>query len=127
MFYNDHKWNMTFAICESLYCTPVTYNIVYHLYLSLKKKKKECLQFPRLSDKCYTSRQSKWKIIFCPYLIRAKHAHPEVIYCVMPPGEAIPPPAKHAQPFPSLAEHSHPTRQWDLCIHFLSSFREGQA
>ena len=52
MFYKDRKWTMTFAICESLYCTPVTYNIVYHLYFSLKKKKKECLQFPRLSDKC---------------------------------------------------------------------------
>ena len=52
MFYKDRKWTMTFAICESLYCTPVTYNIVYHLYFSLKKKKKECLQFPKLSDKC---------------------------------------------------------------------------
>ena len=40
MFYNNYKWNMTFALCESLYCAPVTYNIVYHLYFNLKKKKK---------------------------------------------------------------------------------------
>ena len=57
---------MTFTVCESLYCTPVTYNIVYQLHFNLKKKKKEYLQFPRLSDKCYISWQSKWKIIFCP-------------------------------------------------------------
>ena len=29
---------MTFTNCESLYCTPVTYNIVLQLYLNCKKK-----------------------------------------------------------------------------------------
>ena len=29
---------MTFTNCESLYCTPVTYNIVLQLYLNCTKK-----------------------------------------------------------------------------------------
>ena len=34
---------MTFTVCESLYCTPVTYNIVYQLHFNLKKKKKRSI------------------------------------------------------------------------------------
>ena len=34
--YNNYKWSITFKNCESLYCTPVTYNIV-QLYASIKK------------------------------------------------------------------------------------------
>ena len=29
--YNNYKWSIVFKNCESLYCTPVTYNIVQQL------------------------------------------------------------------------------------------------
>ena len=34
------KWSMTFKNCESLYCTPITYIILYINYTSVKKKGK---------------------------------------------------------------------------------------
>ena len=34
IFYN-YKWSITFKICESLYCTPVTYIILYISYTSI--------------------------------------------------------------------------------------------
>ena len=39
MFYYNYKWNITFKNCESLCCTPETYNIVHQLYLDFKKKR----------------------------------------------------------------------------------------
>ena len=36
IFYNDYKWSITFKNCESLYCTPVTYNVAHQLYSILK-------------------------------------------------------------------------------------------
>ena len=41
IFYNNYKWSTTFKSCESLYCTPVTYNIVQQLK---KQKQKRCIQ-----------------------------------------------------------------------------------
>ena len=38
--YNSYKWNITFKNCESLYCTPVTYNIVQQLYFDKQFQKK---------------------------------------------------------------------------------------
>lgn len=38
--YNNYKWIITFKICKSLYCTPITYIILYINYTSLKKLKK---------------------------------------------------------------------------------------
>ena len=43
-----YKWNITFKICESLYCTPVTCNIVYQLYFNFKKFKNEYQDLSRL-------------------------------------------------------------------------------
>lgn len=34
MFYDNSKWSITFKIVESLYCTPVTYIILYSNYTS---------------------------------------------------------------------------------------------
>ena len=31
--YNNYKWSITFKNCESLYCTPVTYN--FHINYTL--------------------------------------------------------------------------------------------
>ena len=39
--YNNSKLSMTFKNCESLYCTPVTYIILYINYNSIKKLKEE--------------------------------------------------------------------------------------
>ena len=36
VFYNYYKWSITFKNCESLYCTPVTYNTVQQLCLEKK-------------------------------------------------------------------------------------------
>ena len=36
IFYNNFKWGIIFKTCESLYCTPVTYNVVHQLYFNFK-------------------------------------------------------------------------------------------
>ena len=36
IFYNNYKWNITFKNCESLYCTYVTYIMLYQLYFNKK-------------------------------------------------------------------------------------------
>ena len=37
MFYNNYKWSVTFSGCESLYCTPITYIILFSNTISQKK------------------------------------------------------------------------------------------
>lgn len=37
--YNNYKWTITFKICESIYCTPETYNAVHQLYLNNNNNK----------------------------------------------------------------------------------------
>ena len=34
VFYNNYKWIITFKICKSLYCTPITYIMLYINYIS---------------------------------------------------------------------------------------------
>ena len=41
IFYKNYKRSITFKNCESLYCTPVTYNIRHQLYVN-KKKLNQC-------------------------------------------------------------------------------------
>ena len=38
IFYNNYKWSITIKNCESLYCTPITYIILYIGYMSIKNK-----------------------------------------------------------------------------------------
>ena len=41
MFYN-YRWSINITTCESLYYTPVTYNITHHMYfnfLKIRRKK----------------------------------------------------------------------------------------
>ena len=38
MFYNNYKWSINFKNCEPLYCTPVTYVILYSNYTSIQKR-----------------------------------------------------------------------------------------
>ena len=50
MFYNNYKWSITFKHHESLYHTPVTYNIVHLLDFNLKRNlihvgSLECINF----------------------------------------------------------------------------------
>ena len=40
IFYNNYKWSISFKNCESLYCTPLTYLILYINYTSFFKKNK---------------------------------------------------------------------------------------
>ena len=44
MFYYNYKWNITFKNCESLCCTPETYNIVHQLYLNNNNNNKKILR-----------------------------------------------------------------------------------
>ena len=37
IFYNSYKWSINLKSCESLYCTAVTYIILYINYTSIKK------------------------------------------------------------------------------------------
>ena len=41
IFYNNYKWNIIFKNCESLYCIPVTFIIVYINYIQLKKRNRK--------------------------------------------------------------------------------------
>lgn len=86
-----------------------------------------------LNDKCCTNWPSKWNTVFCPYHIWANHSHPEVIY-YMTPASSSPPPRKLFLPHlnvhsPSPWTVASPSNLCDgnLCIHLLSSLREGQA
>ena len=38
---NIHKQNITFKTCESLYCTPVSYTLIWYNYTSIKKMLKK--------------------------------------------------------------------------------------
>ena len=38
IFYSNYKWRITFKYCESLYCTPIAYVILYIKYTSIKIK-----------------------------------------------------------------------------------------
>ena len=40
ILYNNYKWRIIFKNCESLYCAPVTYNIVHRLYINFFKCEK---------------------------------------------------------------------------------------
>ena len=56
MFYNNYKWNITFKNCDPLYCTPITYIILYSNYASIFKKEASvlnsclCVSLPFLSS-----------------------------------------------------------------------------
>ena len=39
IFYNNYTWSITFKNCESLYCIPVTYMILYINYTSIKSER----------------------------------------------------------------------------------------
>lgn len=41
MFYNNYKWSINFKNYEPLYCTPVTYVILYINDTKVKKRKKK--------------------------------------------------------------------------------------
>ena len=41
IFYNNYHWNITFKNCESLYCIPVPYAILYNYSSIFKKRKKK--------------------------------------------------------------------------------------
>ena len=46
VFYNNYKWSISFKNCESLYCTPLTYLILYitifYFFREKNKFKKLC-------------------------------------------------------------------------------------
>ena len=47
VFYNNYKWSISFKNCESLYCTPLTYLILYITILHFLREKlnlKNCVE-----------------------------------------------------------------------------------
>ena len=61
MLYNNYKWSIMFKYCESVYCLPVTYIILYINYMSIKKGKM----------KLYSSRFINKNLINC--LLDTRH------------------------------------------------------
>ena len=60
IFYNSYKWSINLKSCESLYCTPVTYIILYINYTSILKN---LIFFPQKGKKDWGTDDSYLKNI----------------------------------------------------------------
>ena len=67
--YNNSKLSVTFKNCESLYCTPVTYIILYINYNSIKNsRKKKNSKFKKTNEQT-NSQNSMTKNFICFYKV----------------------------------------------------------
>ena len=68
IFYNNYKWSITFKNCGSLYCTPITYIILYINYTSITKEKILKLLLCERPCKKMKRQAIDWEKIFANHL-----------------------------------------------------------